>query len=814
MTFFDFCFGEAGSIIFLAFILPVSIVITTVNNNIYNYGYKYRQKKKYKLLKQIPNSLLLLLLEKKKKKFVPLLMTNSLLVLLLLHDSILCVLLRVPLLTTLLLTPNPVQVLLQLPILLLNLILLLLSNPVSLRPNIIPSVLLLLSPIQRVLRVLLLLLTTIQHEVRKKKKNRVLLLTNPLPLRPKTNRVLLLSNPVLLRPTTNRVLLSPNPILLLILLLTAIQRVLRVLLRLPLLLLKLVLLLLRGLLRLPILLLNLVLLRLTINPLLLVPKKIEISSNHILLLLRVLLRPMIEVRPTIEVRNNNDCTAHNNNECTAYCNNNDVVHDVIQCDLTNSSVVLGQVPRNITYNNNNNNNNNNIHEYVPNDSKRLMLMTKIFNVTVYDVDVDTDTYCGRNCDHDDDQDNDSDIVRDINERTTHQVHQSLFYNYGVATDCDHAHILSRCTVRCGNSFLDNNNNNREIVCGMTCLVYVSFAPVASLALRLSSDHTLHSIRRPVKNTSPKSYSGSVTNSFRVTKNNDSCTTNVRSILFCTANSNNSFLVTKYPSSKLQTTTNELFCSINRDTDRDLVNYGVVYAHENAYAVVQLLFYNLQGFDRYNNGHTYDVIYDICVFNNNDTPSSGYLCNNNGTNNDTPDCISGVENDRSDTMRYGNNNISFIDIYCLIMVHLAYNSVALVTTLETISSSYGRDCVRLSSEITPVPSFSSTIFRLLSGLFHLSSDCGLVHLEHVTIVLVASPETISSLSSPSLSPVSSFLCSSSPGLYSCSSSSHTKCPSYIPFSCQILNLVVGSSITPITRCFTRHIYDILFLKFNH
>jgi len=52
--------------------------------------------------------------------------------------------------------------------------------------------------------------------------------------------------------------------------------------------------------------------------------------------------------------------------------------------------------------------------------------------------------------------------------------------------------------------------------------------------------------------------------------------------------------------------------IIRDTDRDLVHYGVVYA----YVVVQLPFYNLQGFDRYTNGHTYDGIYDICVFNNN------------------------------------------------------------------------------------------------------------------------------------------------------------------------------------------------------
>ena len=88
---------------------------------------------------------------------------------------------------------------------------------------------------------------------------------------------------------------------------------------------------------------------------------------------------------------------------------------------------------------------------------------------------------------------------------------------------------------------------------------------------------------------------------------------------------------------------------NLDTDRDLVHYGVVYAYVNAYAVVQLLFYNLQRFDHYDNRHTYDVIYDIRVFNNNNTPCSGHLYNNNGTNNDTPDCISGVENDRSGTI---------------------------------------------------------------------------------------------------------------------------------------------------------------------
>jgi len=173
-----------------------------------------------------------------------------------------------------------------------------------------------------------------------------------------------------------------------------------------------------------------------------------------------------------------------------------------------------------------------------------------------------------------------------------------------------------------------------------------------------------------------------------------------------------------------------------DTDCDLGNYGVVYAYVNAYHVVQLLFYNLQGFDYYNNGHTFIVIYDIRVINNNDTPSSGHLCNFN----DIPGCISVVENDCSSTVRYRNNNIGSIDIYGVIVVNLAYNFVALVATLNTIYSSNGRSFVRLSSELAPVPSLSS-------DMFHLSSDCGLVCPEHVSVALVVSLETIFSLSGP-------------------------------------------------------------------
>ena len=109
----------------------------------------------------------------------------------------------------------------------------------------------------------------------------------------------------------------------------------------------------------------------------------------------------------------------------------------------------------------------------------------------------------------------------------------------------------------------------------------------------------------------------------------------------------------------------------------------------------------------------------------------------------------VENDRSDTIKYGNNNISFIGTTCVIVIHRIYNYVALLTALDIISSSSEQSFVRLSSEATPVPSLSSNIYRL-------SSDCGLACLEHDPIALVASLETISSLSSLYLSPVLKFL----------------------------------------------------------
>ena len=175
-------------------------------------------------------------------------------------------------------------------------------------------------------------------------------------------------------------------------------------------------------------------------------------------------------------------------------------------------------------------------------------------------------------------------------------------------------------------------------------------------------------------------------------------------------------------------------------------------------------------------------------------------------NDIPECISGVENDCSGIVRYGNNNISFINIYDVIVMYFTYNSIDLVTALDTISSPSGRSFVCLSSELAPIKSLSSNIYRL-------SRDCGLVHLDHVPIALEASLEITSPLSSYSLSPGSRFLFRPSPGLFSCSSSSHTKCPSSISFSVPTIAPSFGPSIAPIINYFTRHIDNILFLHFN-
>ena len=105
----------------------------------------------------------------------------------------------------------------------------------------------------------------------------------------------------------------------------------------------------------------------------------------------------------------------------------------------------------------------------------------------------------------------------------------------------------------------------------------------------------------------------------------------------------------------------------------------------------------------------------------------------------------------------------------------------------------------------MPPFLSNIVRLSSDRFHLSSDCGIVRLEYIPIALVARLETISPLSSPYLSPVLKSLCSSSPGLYSCSSSSHAKCPSSISFSVPSTEPSFEPSIAPSYLCFTRPLY---------
>ena len=140
------------------------------------------------------------------------------------------------------------------------------------------------------------------------------------------------------------------------------------------------------------------------------------------------------------------------------------------------------------------------------------------------------------------------------------------------------------------------------------------------------------------------------------------------------------------------------------------------------------------------------------------------------------------------------------------MNLAYNSVALVTALDTISSSSGHSFVRLSSELAPVPS-------LLSNIYRLSSDCDFVCLRHVSITLVAGLKTISPLSSYSLSPILKFLFSSSPGLYSWSSSSYSKCPSSIPFSVPTTAPSFKQSIASSTLYSTRLIDNIMFLQFN-
>ena len=251
------------------------------------------------------------------------------------------------------------------------------------------------------------------------------------------------------------------------------------------------------------------------------------------------------------------------------------------------------------------------------------------------------------------------------------------------------------------------------------------------------------------------------------------------------------------------------------TAHTTVMFNVVHPGSGVYLFTHILFYDIQYLtyrlvviDRF------DVLF--CSIYGVDTDAvayDDYLCNNNDTNNDTPCCISGVENDCSRTARYGNNNISSSDTNVTIVMHFIYNSVVPVTALDSIPSSSRRSFVCLSSELAPMSSFSSDRSCLSSDFCRLLSDCSLVRLEHVPIALVASEQTISSLSSSYFSPVSKFLFTSSPGLCSYSSPSHTKSPSCIPISVPFIEPSFGPSIAPIARCFTRHIYSILFLQFN-
>ena len=187
---------------------------------------------------------------------------------------------------------------------------------------------------------------------------------------------------------------------------------------------------------------------------------------------------------------------------------------------------------------------------------------------------------------------------------------------------------------------------------------------------------------------------------------------------------------------------------NTHTSITTFMFHVVHPGSGVYLFSHILFYDIQ----------YLTLVDVllCSIYGVDTNAVDYddhSSNNNATNNDFPGSISGVENG---TIQYGNNNIKCIDIYGVIVVNIAYDSVPFVTILDTISSSSGRSFVRLSSKIAPTP-FWSNIPCLSSNLFCLSSDCGIVCLEHFHVALVASLETIHSLSSPYLSPVSKSFC---------------------------------------------------------
>ena len=112
-----------------------------------------------------------------------------------------------------------------------------------------------------------------------------------------------------------------------------------------------------------------------------------------------------------------------------------------------------------------------------------------------------------------------------------------------------------------------------------------------------------------------------------------------------------------------------------------------------------------------------MIYKFCSIHGVDTDAidyDDYLCNNN----DTPGGISGVENDCSSTVQYGINNISFIDTNGVIMMHLIYSYVALVKSLDTISSSSGRffSVYQVNLHLYHLPQVIFTVHQVIMILF--------------------------------------------------------------------------------------------------
>ena len=90
---------------------------------------------------------------------------------------------------------------------------------------------------------------------------------------------------------------------------------------------------------------------------------------------------------------------------------------------------------------------------------------------------------------------------------------------------------------------------------------------------------------------------------------------------------------------------------NTCTTNTIVMFNVVHLRSGVYLFTHILFYDIQYL-------TYwlvivdwfDVLFcSIYGVNTDAFDYDDYLCNNNDTNNDTPGCISGVENDCSSTV---------------------------------------------------------------------------------------------------------------------------------------------------------------------